>query len=290
MDKGDKGQSSALYVWNGMCVFWGTSYYTNPHSHETLQLVFDIEKHFFLKAEGQDWNPFKSAIIKDGSLHQLDSNGGIQLFIYLDKDSDYAKSLSAKFLKHQSINSLDVPSLNKLCTDFFKRLLVVDDCNALYHGCINLLNHLVDVKPTIAIDVRVEKAIKFIAENQVRKFKVKLVADHVCLSESRLRHLFKTQVGQPIQNFMLWMKVVASLNLVLKGKPVSNSAYDAGFWDSSHMIRSYHELLGASPSAIKKYHHDFKVVACEGHNFYSFKTKLLKDWKDSTPYKIIETK
>jgi AraC-like DNA-binding protein len=136
--------------------------------------------------------------------------------------------------------------------------------------------------------VRIEKAISFITNLPNKQVKVKTIADHVCLSESRLRHLFKEQVGQPIQNFILWMKVVDSLNLILKGAQITKTAHETGFWDSSHMNRSYRELLGATPGAIKKYEHDIRVVSCGYKNLYTIKTAILKNWNDNQPIKTIQ--
>lgn len=122
----------------------------------------------------------------------------------------------------------------------------------------------------------------------MKQFKVKDVANYVCLSESRLRYLFKKQVGQSIQNFMVWMKVINSLNLVLQGRQLTQTAYDVGFWDSSHMTRSYKELLGVTPSAIIKYEKSLKIILCDSINFHTFKTEILKDWNSKKPFKTIE--
>ncbi|MEO1546259.1 MAG: hypothetical protein AAFU74_05905, partial [Bacteroidota bacterium] len=64
---------------------------------------------------------------------------------------------------------------------------------------------------------------------------------------------------------------------------------DTGFWDASHMNRSYKEVLSITPSAIKKYEENLKIIACEETNFYTFRTEILKDWNSKNPYKIIDT-
>ncbi len=288
MEKRDRGHTSALYVWNGMSVFWGTSFHTNPHFHNTLQLVFDIDKEFLLKDDTNEWTPYSSAIIRASHSHQLDSNGSIQLFIYLDKESQFSKKLVEKYLSKKNINHLKDSEIRKLSNDFFKRLLVINECDTLFEGCINVLNHLVQIDKLSRIDDRIEKAISFIANSPNKQLKVRAIATHVCLSESRLRHLFKEQVGQPIQNFILWMKVVDSLNLILKGNQITKTAHETGFWDSSHMNRSYRELLGSTPGAIKKYEDDIRIVSCGGKNLYSIKTQIFRDWNETQPYKAIQ--
>lgn len=290
MKKGDKGHASALYVWNGFSVFLGTSFNTSPHQHDTLQLTFAVDRGFLVRDESTDWREYSAVIIKDDHPHQLDSNGGIQLFLYLDKDSTYGRQLIRKYLSGSRINGLEASDIRTLSNDFFKKLLVAQDCERLFEGCVTILRHLITIAGPSKRDERVDRAIAYIAAPQHKVIRIKQVADHVCLSESRLRHLFKEQVGQPIQNFILWMKVLDSLNLVLKGERVDQAAQDAGFWDASHMNRSYKELLGITPGAIKHYEDEIRIVPCRSKNLYTFKTEILNSWSADIPRLIINTK
>lgn len=289
MQGGDAGHASSLYVWNGMSLFWGTSFHTRPHHHDTLQLVFDIDKQFLLKDRKSSWQSYSAAIIRAMHTHQLDSNNSVQLFIYLDRDCDYAQRLEKKYLSTSDINNIDISNIRHLSNDFFKRLLVTNKCDELFMNCMTILDQLIDLKGPVKRDERVDKAIDFINKAGANRLKIEDIANHVCLSESRLRFLFKQQVGQPIQNFMLWLKVVNSVRLVLKGHSLSESAQNVGFWDGSHMNKSYKEILGVAPTAIRNYEHDLKVISCKKNNFYSFKTEVLENWLDTNPSEIIIT-
>lgn len=285
---GDIGATSALYIWNGMSAFWGTSFNTSPHRHETLQLVFDIEKQFKIKDKESEWVSYSSAIIRASHLHQFDSNNSIQLFIYLDSKSEYALQLTEKYLKDSNINHLENSDVKKLSSRFFKSLLVTTNCEALFKGFHTIIDHLIDFQAPVEKDPRIVEAIEYISQiNQ--PVPVKEVAEHVCLSESRLRYLFKHEVGQSIQSFMVWMKVINSLGMVLKGEPLSKTAYQVGFWDSSHMTKSYKDILGVSPGSLHKFQHDLRIILCDQNNFYTFKTEILKDWHTEVPVKTIKT-
>lgn len=264
------------------------SFNTSPHYHDTLQLVFDLDRTFKLKDKDSDWKEYSAAIIKDRHIHQLDSNNSIQLFLYLDKDSNYARQLTRKYLATQGINDLSKSDIRKLSNNFFKKLLIESDCESLFRGYMLILRHLIDLGTPALKDERVEKAIAFIAQSRDRQPTVKDVAAQVHLSESRIRHLFKEQVGQPIQNFMLWMKIVDSLNLIVKGSKVEDTAYATGFWDASHMNRSYKTLLGVTPGAIQQLDGKVRIITCSNKNLYSIKTTILKDWKGDDPSAIIE--
>ncbi|MBO3698174.1 AraC family transcriptional regulator [Roseivirga sp. E12] len=288
MKKGNEGNTSALYVWNGISMFWGASFHTDPHTHNTLQLVFDMDKSFLLKDADSEWTAYNAALIGANHLHQLDSNDSIQLFIYLDAESEYAKSLDKKYLVEKKMCPLPGKLLRNLSNDFFKRLLLNSDCESLLKACHTILDQLIVSKSTKPLDSRVAKALEFISRNANRSFKVGEVASDVCLSESRLRHLFKKEVGQPIQHFIQWMRVVDSLNMVLNGKQVSQSAIDAGFWDGAHMTKSYKDVLGIAPSKVETFGKEFKIVACTEGNVHTLRTEIRDDWQGNTVKKVIE--
>ncbi|WP_170827375.1 helix-turn-helix domain-containing protein [Roseivirga sp. 4D4] len=288
MKKGNEGSTSALYVWNGISMFWGTSFHTDPHSHNTLQLVFDMEKSFLLKDSDSDWMAHSAALIAADHVHQLDSNDSIQLFIYLDAESSYAKSLDHKYLSDKRICPLPGKLLRDLSNDFFKKLLLNSDCDSLLNACRTILDQLLGPDPKRQLDGRVSKALEYITQNASRSFRVSEIADHVCLSESRFRFLFKKEVGQPIQNFIQWMRVVDSLNMVLQGKQVSQSAIDAGFWDGAHMTRSYKNVLGIAPSKVEAFGKDLKIVACTKGSLHSLKTEIRAGWEDKSVRKVIQ--
>ena len=65
------------------------------------------------------WTNFSAAIIRASHIHQLDSNNSIQLFIYLDKDSDYAEKLTEKFLYDKDISDLKNSDIGKVSSNFF---------------------------------------------------------------------------------------------------------------------------------------------------------------------------
>jgi AraC-like DNA-binding protein len=87
---------------------------------------------------------------------------------------------------------------------------------------------------------------------------------------------------------MLWMKIVDSLNLIVKGSKVEDTAYATGFWDASHMNRSYKTLLGVTPGAIQQLDGKVRIITCSNKNLYSIKTTILKDWNGGDPSAIIE--
>ena len=66
---------------------------------------------------------------------------------------------------------------------------------------------------SLPLDERIVKIRKYIQENIHKKFETSELCQLVFLSESRLLHLFKENVGIPIRNYILWMRVITSYSI-----------------------------------------------------------------------------
>ena len=284
---GNQGLKSTLYLWNGMSAFLGSSFMTSPHMHNTLQLVFGVDREFALKDQLSDWKLYSSAVINASHMHQFDSREGIQLFIYLAIESEYGIRIRNRFLRKNAIANLGIIDLKSLGLNWFRDSIGDDKCENLFGSLVNLLDQLLQVEQVTGRDERVEKAIAYISAPENQPIKVGTVAKFVFLSESRLRVLFKKHVGQSIQSFIVWTKVLNSIHPMLSGKPLNDTALTCGFWDSSHMSRSYKELLGISPGELDRFSQSVRIIPCREVNFYSLRTAVHQGWNDR-PYKQIE--
>ena len=72
------------------------------------------------------------------------------------------------------------------------------------------------------------------------------------LSESRLLHLFKEEMGLPVRNYILWYKLKIVLEHILEGNALTTASYSAGFADQAHMTRTFTRMTGVPPSLLTK--------------------------------------
>jgi AraC-like DNA-binding protein len=68
------------------------------------------------------------------------------------------------------------------------------------------------------------------------------------LSESRLQHLFRDQVGVPIRRYLLWHRYLTALSLLADGATVTRAAHAADFADSAHLARTAVRMNGFTPT------------------------------------------
>jgi len=74
----------------------------------------------------------------------------------------------------------------------------------------------------------------------------------VCLSQSRLSHLFKKDIGISLNRYLSFMKMKKAYEYVRKGETLTSAAFHAGFDSSSHMAAACKRMFGISLSAFMK--------------------------------------
>ena len=72
------------------------------------------------------------------------------------------------------------------------------------------------------------------------------------LSPSRYAHLFTTEVGLPFRRYLLWRKLNRSMQAFGRGATLTDAAFEAGFADSAHLTRTFHQMFGIPPSVMMR--------------------------------------
>jgi AraC family transcriptional regulator len=78
------------------------------------------------------------------------------------------------------------------------------------------------------------------------------LAGEVQLSTSRLRHLFQEQVGVSLKNYLLWKRLILTLQTSAHGASLTEAAHQFGFADSAHFSRTFRSSFGLTPSEIMR--------------------------------------
>jgi hypothetical protein len=84
---------SNFYLWNAVSAIFFSNCVTSVHSHNTLQIVIDLHNRFRYRIGEKPWMTARNLIIRENALHQLDTNGSVQLIIYLDPDTLAARQI-----------------------------------------------------------------------------------------------------------------------------------------------------------------------------------------------------
>lgn len=78
------------------------------------------------------------------------------------------------------------------------------------------------------------------------------LSSQVYLSESRLSHLFKAEIGISMKKYLVWSRLKKAFQLFLQNEQVNlhEAALRSGFYDQAHLSKAFKQMLGMSPSKV----------------------------------------
>lgn len=116
------------------------------------------------------------------------------------------------------------------------------------------LEQLTGLNPDFPVteDSRILEAADYIHRaRNLESLTVQEIARAVCLSESRLSHLFKQEAGISLHLYLANMKLERAFYLIPTGKPLTDICMEAGFSSPSHMSDISRKLYGLSMTQVK---------------------------------------
>jgi AraC-like DNA-binding protein len=79
------------------------------------------------------------------------------------------------------------------------------------------------------------------------------LATRVGLSESRLAHLFRRDVGLPMRQYRLSLRLMHAMTYISAGASLTEAAHRASFSDSAHFSRICRRMYGRTPSSLPRF-------------------------------------
>ncbi len=284
MKHGKSPYTSTFYMWNGVAAFFYSSHLTSFHSHNTMQLVLDTQTDFRFKVKSANWKTYKSLIIKENVIHQLDTNDSVQLIIYLDAETRIAQAIKSKYLAENEIYPLDLNIYHFVNSNDLQQALLNPEPTLLENLINRILGSLSLEIENVPEDERILKIEQAISTTHPEETTIKFLADKACLSESRLRSLFKDVTGVSLYHYILWNKIRYATNQIMAGYTVNDAAIDAGFTDSSHFHKMMVKMFGISPSKFLKDNKEDNMVMCDQSPLH-FETRVYNKGRRTIDFK-----
>lgn len=156
------------------------------------------------------------------------------------RDAEVRKEIDALFVDIDATHRGGKRTSEELAINGLERLLI--RCHEETPG-----------HPSRPLDARVQAACQFIANNLARELSLDDVARQVCLSPSRLAHLFRDQLGV---NILRWREdqriILAKHMLQSTTTPVSAIAGRVGYDDQLYFSRVFRKRVGVSPTEFRR--------------------------------------
>ncbi|WP_406243180.1 helix-turn-helix domain-containing protein [Tissierella carlieri] len=226
---------------------------TSYHSHNYIQITIGLEQDFYITREKDSF--YTRGIILDSNIsHKLHGYNEWQLYLLINPESIFGESIKRKFLHEKEVYLIgeeeinDIVKLNIQSTPEKSSLIEYNEFIEKFREILGLSNFYLDH----TIDSRIQEILKYIETYPLDRLSVKELSNVIFLSESRLSHLFKEEIGISLTSYILHKKVERAFYLILNGMSITDAAIEAGFSSSSHFTNSVRDKLGMSPRIIIK--------------------------------------
>ena len=238
-----------LFFWLGRCLYIGPGGRTALHAHHALQIAVALDGELRVRgSENADWVCHLAIAVAPDAPHQLEHDGRWLALLYADPEMPRISSAA-----QPAIHVVDTP-----LGDAREGLLACWNGTAgaaRANQCAEILLHAIVPRSTVnqpppSMDLRVAAAVSAIQSASGRVSKIAGVADSVGLSESRLAHLFRDQVGLPLRRYALWVRLCTAVQMLGTGRNLSDAAHAAGFADHAHFTRTFRQMFGLAPNQI----------------------------------------
>ncbi|MBI5590091.1 MAG: AraC family transcriptional regulator [Deltaproteobacteria bacterium] len=254
---------SQLFFWNGFALFIGNLTDNSNHKHHAIQLCLALDKPFLLTHDsGSGW--YRSAIIASDISHQFQGADGRHILILIEPESAEGCHLTHALLAKSplaDLESLLAPlQVNQRIPLQGQGQLSCDMASEIRAHILSALG-FVKSEPA-AMDPRIQIALILMREMETKKISARAMAAALAISETRLIHLFKENVGIPIRPYLLWLRLIEAVKHLLSGISLTEAAHVAGFADSAHLSRTFRRMFGFSPSDIFKNDRFIQAISC----------------------------
>jgi AraC-like DNA-binding protein len=254
-----KPEGAQLHVCRGYVLFEGVIPHTHNHRHHALEIFIGVDDPMDIISGVQTYSG-RVLVVDANTLHRVSGPLDRKIVLMLDSESAVARSLRERFLIDRSIadlsTAIDTVALIKVLTE----TEISSESPSYMYNCI--LAYLINGKQFASLpDERIRKVQDYLRGLKTKKASLSAIAKEVYLSESRLVHLFKEQVGIPIRRYQLWLRLIDAVGYILDGRPLTESAHLAGFSDYAHLSRTFTHMFGYSLSDIFKNRASIEIVS-----------------------------
>lgn len=97
------------------------------------------------------------------------------------------------------------------------------------------------------------RAVEILPDLLAGPVKITDVACAVSLSPDRLGRLFAREFGLSFPAYVRWLRLIRAFEVARAGASLTDAANAAGFTDSSHANRAFHEMFGLGPAVARRH-------------------------------------
>lgn len=219
----------------GLYIFEFDNFETEFHSHPTVEIVIAKNGTFNLSTDKEEYQNLRFAVIAANQKHKLHSTNCKLKVIMIE----HHNLMVSEYLSLAGITLKDGYYFQ---TMEYKKKDTIDN-----------IARLIKVKKSVSeYDDRISTTINYLNSHDLEYgLMIKTLQSLTNLSESRLSHLFKTNIGISLKKYLIWTKLKSTVKQHLNTQAdMFSSLVKSGFYDQPHFSRSFKNMLGVNPSKV----------------------------------------
>lgn len=248
------------------------------HYHDFYKILIFLNGNMSYIVEGKQYNlqPNDIILINAGEIHKPvihDTVSYDRIILYISpnfflkyKTENYDLAYCFKFINSQNSNLVRISnaSYDKILSVLFDLSISFQKeyyANQLYQK-IKLMEFLIllnerminkDVSYISAITTNptVLSIIKYINEHITDELSIEAIAKHMYLNRSYIMHIFKSETGYTIGNYITEKRLFLARQYIAKGISVTDACYQSGFKNYANFYHAYKNKYHSSPKNCK---------------------------------------
>jgi AraC-like DNA-binding protein len=238
---------STICLWPGRFLMVARSVNNRPHRHLAASLLIALGDDFRLRIGQKTELRCRLALVAPDVEQCMDSGDQPVAVIHVDPDLDGWRQLRPLLGRRHHCHP-DDSSITALRAQLLGALESGLDCAQAGRLFDDTVKALAGVHCPAPLDPRIAALTRKLRSQAPNFPPLATLAAAVGLSESRLMHLFKQEMGVTLRRFMLNLRLQSAMRLWRPGMNLAALAADAGFYDQPHLARTAREVFDALPS------------------------------------------
>jgi len=115
-----------------------------------------------------------------------------------------------------------------------------------------LINRHEELLPNSIMDHRIQNCLDYFSKQDIQYPEMmQSLQARTHLSESRLSHLFKKEMGISLKKYLVWSRLRETIQYVIADQlSLYEAGLRSGFYDQAHLSKAFKQMLGLSPSKV----------------------------------------
>jgi|TARA_R110000782_G_scaffold73107_15_gene146275 AraC-like DNA-binding protein len=243
------GDAMKVYYWYGGLLLLAKSLVLNrPTTSIAATLRIALAEPYKIEVDGRRLTTRASIVAPKCRRASLDATNSNMALFYLPVERPEYRRLRQR-LGSESILELDMADFSAVLPQL-KKAFDGQLANAELKTMVNETLSIVagPARELAVIDPRIVRCCEIMANMPLNEFNIENLAQQVYLSSSRLRSLFKQNIGHSIGEYARWSAVWQAVDQYTPGRSFTDVAMETGFFDLPHVSRTFVEVFGISPS------------------------------------------